>query len=69
MVLDNSINRKLKKERVLCMEDAIKKQMIYLAAWGVLKKIFNEGKIDISIVEKINKRNAETLVCDYLPIS
>lgn len=51
------------------MEDSIKKQMIYLAAWGVLKKIFNEGKIDISIVEKINKRNAETLVCDYLPIN
>lgn len=51
------------------MEEAIKKQMIYLAAWGVLKKIFNEGEIDISIVERINKRNAETLVCDYLPIS
>lgn len=51
------------------MEDVIKKQMIYLAAWGVLKKIFNEGEIDISIVEKINKKNAETLVCDYLPIS
>lgn len=51
------------------MEDAIKKQMIYLAAWEVLKKIFNEGKIDISIVEKINKRNTDTLACDYLPIS
>lgn len=36
---------------------------------GSAQKIFNEGKIDISIVEKINKRNAETLVCDYLPIS
>ena len=51
------------------MEENVKNQMIYLAAWGVLKKIFNEGIIDISIVEKINKRNAETLVCDYLPIS
>lgn len=51
------------------LEENVKKQMIYLAAWGVLKKIFNEGIIDISIVEKINKRNAETLVCDYLPIS
>lgn len=50
------------------MEEAIKKQMIYLAAWGVLKKFFNEGKLDISIVEKINKRNAKTLACDYLPI-
>lgn len=68
MVSDNSTDRKLKKERVY-MEDAIKKQMIYLAAWGVLKKFLNEGKMDISIVEKINKRNAETLVCDYLPIS
>lgn len=51
------------------MNENIKKQMIYLAAWGVLKKIFNEGKIDISIIERINKRNAETLVCDHLPIS
>lgn len=51
------------------LEENVKNQMIYLAAWGVLKKIFNEGIIDISIVEKINKRNAETLVCDYLPIS
>lgn len=43
--------------------------MIYLAAWETLKKIFGEGKIDILVVEKINKRNAETLVCDYLPIN
>lgn len=50
------------------MEDTIKKQMIYLAAWGMLKKIFNEGKIDEVLVEKVNKRNAETLMCDYLPI-
>lgn len=51
------------------MNENIKKQMIYLAARGVLKKIYNEGEIDILIVEKINKRNAEALVCDYLPIS
>lgn len=50
------------------MNESIKNQMIYLAAWETLKKIFSEGKIDISIVEKINKRNAETLLCDYLPI-
>lgn len=51
------------------MNENIKNQMIYLAAWETLKKIFNEGKIDILVVEKINKRNAETLLCDYLPIN
>lgn len=50
------------------MNESIKNQMIYLAAWETLKKIFNEGEIDILVVEKINKRNAETLLCDYLPI-
>ena len=50
------------------MEDVIKNQMMYLATWGMLKRLFNEGKMSETLVEKLNKRNAETLMCDYLPI-
>ena len=50
------------------LEEPIKNQMMYLAAWGMLKRLLNDGKINETLVEKINKRNAETLMCDYLPI-
>lgn len=50
------------------MEENIKNQMIYLAAWVMLKKFLCDGRVDIKILEKLNKRNAETLMCDYLPI-
>lgn len=46
----------------------MKNQMMYLATWGMLKRLFNEGKMNENLVEKLNKRNAETLMCDYLPI-
>ena len=42
--------------------------MMYLAAWGMLKRLLNEGSLDEALVEKLNKRNAETLMCDYLPV-
>lgn len=50
------------------LEEPMKNQMMYLSAWGMLKRLFNEGKINETLVEKLNKRNAETLLCDYLPI-
>lgn len=50
------------------LEEPIKNQIMYLAAWGMLKRLLNDGKINETLVEKINKRNAETLMCDYLPI-
>lgn len=43
-------------------------QMIYLAAWGVIKKLIKDKRLDIQTAEKLNKRNAEQLMCDYLPI-
>ena len=50
------------------MEENIRNQMMYLATWGMLKKLFASGKMDKDTVEKLNKRNAETLMCDFLPI-
>ena len=50
------------------MEENIKNQMMYLASWGMLKRLVSEESVDIKILEKLNKRNAETLMCDCLPI-
>lgn len=50
------------------MEANIKNQMMYLAAWGMLKRLVSNGSIDIKLLEKLNKRNAESLMCDCLPI-
>lgn len=50
------------------MEQSIKNQMVYLCAWNWLKKICSENKMDIKFAEKVNKKNAETLMCDLLPI-
>lgn len=50
------------------MEQSIKNQMIYLAAWEFLKRLVRDNGVDIELIDKINRKNAETLMCDYLPI-
>lgn len=50
------------------MEVAIQNQMMYLAAWEMLKRLVSEKNIDLELVEKLNRKNAETLMCDCLPI-
>lgn len=50
------------------LEENLKNQMMYLATWGMLKRLFASGRVDKDIIEKLNKRNAETLMCDFLPI-
>lgn len=50
------------------MEENLRKQFIYLAAWSYLKRIASEQNIDRKIIDKLNRKNAEVLMCDYLPI-
>lgn len=50
------------------MDVAIQNQMMYLAAWEMLKRLLSEKNIDLELVEKLNRKNAETLMCDCLPI-
>ena len=50
------------------MEETLKNQFMYLAAWSYLKRIAREQNIDKSIIDKLNRKNAETLMCDYLPL-
>lgn len=50
------------------MEENLRNQFIYLAAWSYLKRIANEQNIDRKIIDKLNRKNAEVLMCDYLPL-
>lgn len=50
------------------MEQSMKNQMMYLAAWNLLSRLVKENKIDVELTDKINRKNAETLMCDFLPI-
>lgn len=50
------------------MEQSIKNQMMYLAAWEFLKRLARDNEVDIELINKINRKNAETLMCDFLPI-
>lgn len=50
------------------MNDNIQNQMIYLASREMVKKLFKEGIIDKQFAERLNRRNAESQMCDFLPI-
>lgn len=50
------------------MEETIKRQMIYLASWNMLKRLASDGSVDITLINKVNSKNAEMLMCDLLPI-
>lgn len=52
----------------LPVEQSIKNQMMYLAAWEFLKRLARDNEVDIELINKINRKNAETLMCDFLPI-
>lgn len=45
-----------------------KKELIYLAAWSILKELQSEGLLSKETVEKINRKNAETMGCKQVAI-
>ena len=51
------------------MDEFLKNQSTYLMAWGLIRRFFREGKIDITLAEKLNRKNAEELSCDCVPIA
>lgn len=50
------------------MENETERQRVYLLAREILKRVLSERKIDLSFAEKLNRKNAEMLFCDCLPI-
>lgn len=51
------------------MEQEIKNQIIYLVTLGLIRQFLREGKIDITLAEKLNRKNADELSCDCIPIA
>jgi hypothetical protein len=50
------------------MDNLIKSQMVYLAARALLQKLVVSESLSLETAEKVNMKNAETLMCDLLPI-
>lgn len=43
------------------MAEEIKRQMIYLASVDVLRRILRDNKFDKKVLDRLNRRNAETM--------
>lgn len=50
------------------MTSDIQNQFMYLAAWEFLRRIARENRIDKTVINNLNRINAESLMCDLLPI-
>jgi len=51
------------------MPEEIKNQMIYLVTVDMIKRLIKENRVDIKILERLNKKNAETLHCTPITIT
>ena len=51
------------------MNEEIKKQMIYLVSVDVLRRLLRAGMVDSPIIERLNKKNAETMGCREVEIA
>lgn len=50
------------------MNESIKKEMIYLAAFSILKRLYQQGQISKSVFERLNRKNAECQGCKMVVI-
>lgn len=50
------------------MDEPLTNQMMYLAAWEFLRRIARENRMDKTVINNLNRINAESLMCDLLPI-
>lgn len=46
----------------------IQNQLMYLAAWEFLRRVARENRMDKTVINNLNRINAESLMCDLLPI-
>ena len=49
------------------LEEITKKELIYLASVDVLKRLSEQG-IDPKIIDRWNRKNAETMGCRPIPL-
>ena len=46
----------------------IQNQLMYLAAWETLCRVAKTKAVDLQIISNLNRMNADSLMCDLLPI-
>ena len=51
------------------MSDEIRRQMIYLASVDVLRRLLRSGKVERKVIDRLNKKNAETMECQVVEIA
>ncbi len=45
------------------MSDEVRKQMIYLSALDIIRRLLRDGVADREVLERLNRRNAESMGC------
>ncbi len=51
------------------MNEAVRKQMIYLASVDVLRRLLRSGKVERKVIDRLNKKNADTMGCTVVEIA
>lgn len=50
------------------MKEEIRKQMIYLASVDVLRRLAKTGTVEIRVLERLNRKNAEKMGCKVIAV-
>ena len=51
------------------MNEVVRKQLIYLASVDVLRRLLRSGKVERKVIDRLNKKNAETMGCTAVEIA
>ena len=51
------------------MSEEIRKQMIYLAAVDVLRRLLRSRMIEPTVIDRLNRKNAEAMGCKEVEIA
>lgn len=49
-------------------ENQLQKELKYLMALSVVRKLYAEGKLKKEVCKRLNRKNAETLECEEVPL-
>lgn len=50
------------------MNNELKNQMIYLASLDIIRRLLRDGVVSREVLERLNKRNAESVGCKPVAI-
>ena len=45
-----------------------KNERLYVASWSILKQVCAADTVDMGILQRLNRRNAEVLACREIPL-